>query len=333
MKIDEVDFSPLNNLSKARLIVNAYIYVFKNRNLYLGVGIFVLLGVINYALIELEIIDIKNNFLAFIIIFGTFLFNAYVIDSYTDLRKKYWYEFARINGWSRGVYSKKFIPPSIFHVGVNRGVFDFSIKAEEWVIIPYQYETSHSRNSRKIVNTILYSELPKHLPYIAIDSVKNSGGLMQAPRGFETIELEGDMNKHFIVSVQKGLYTDALSILSPDVMAVLITHFKEFDVEIVDNALYVLATNDQRTDERMKNMLIAGEKLRKELLHRIRTLNFESGKKFEYRGQELEAITKLNAKYRKSYVLELKRTRWQLKAMTLLLFIVFLVLVINYIKS
>lgn len=53
--------------------------------------------------------------------------------------------------------------------------------------------------------------------------------------------LEGDFNKHFTLYCPPGRERDALQIFTPDVMAQLIDHGAAWDVEIVDDNLFVYA--------------------------------------------------------------------------------------------
>lgn len=52
------------------------------------------------------------------------------------------------------------------------------------------------------------------------------------PSAGQRLRLEGDFDRHFSVSVQRGRETDALYLLSPDVMATLIDDVADFDIEI-----------------------------------------------------------------------------------------------------
>lgn len=333
MKFEDIDFSPLAKLAKPKLIPAAYVYVFTHRALYIGTVAFAIIGFVLNLLYDRNGNKVVADIFGYGFLFAVLLFNFYVVYSYTKLRKRYWKEFATLNGWNKVLHSKKFVPPSIANYGIRERSFDSSIKTEHWVITPHRYETSGGRHSRTIINTVFSTELPKAMPYIAIDSVKNFGGLVHAPEGFEVVELEGDVKKYFIIYVQKGLYTDALSILSPDILAVLVDKCRDYDIEIVDNMLYILAASDVRTMKRMQKMYAASEALRSELLHRAKSLNYQAGKNFEYRGREHKAITKYNASYKRSIILEIKRASFFLKILAIILLGIFVSMYANYIMS
>ncbi|MFC4223225.1 DUF3137 domain-containing protein [Lysinibacter cavernae] len=89
--------------------------------------------------------------------------------------------------------------------------------------------------------------LDRNLPHIVLDSTRNSAGLFGAGRNklpvsyahTQRLSLEGDFDQHFALYCPKEYEADALYILTPDVMSVLIDHAANCDVEILDDRLYV----------------------------------------------------------------------------------------------
>lgn len=80
-------------------------------------------------------------------------------------------------------------------------------------------------------------------PHLLLDAVANNGG---ARRGIgaavareQLISLEGDFDRHFALYCAPGFQVEALQVFTPDVMALLIDHGSRWDVEIVDDDLFV----------------------------------------------------------------------------------------------
>lgn len=98
-------------------------------------------------------------------------------------------------------------------------------------------------------------DLPRKLPRIILDSVSNekslllhlinplsvgpSGSLPDFIKGHQQLSLEGNFDDYFRLYVPPGYEQDALYIFTPDVMAMLIDTLHTFDIEIVDNILYI----------------------------------------------------------------------------------------------
>jgi hypothetical protein len=275
----------------------------------------------------------KQNYVGALFWLGLVVLGCFIADSVRVTRKKSWAEFAHVNNWKRRFLSKSLIPPSLRSKSSSY-VYEMPIVATinqaEWTITPQRYQIEKNREGEYVTNIILSTELPKPMPYLAIDSLKNKGGLVEAPEGFDLILLEGAIQKYFAFFVQKGLYTDALSILSPDVLAVLTDYFIDFDVEIVDKMLYIISVGNERTPEKIRHLLEAGVKLRAELEHRSKSLNYESGKTFQFRGKYHQAITSTNAVYKKSLKLELMRAPFWMKLLAVVLVITLVGLITHY---
>ena len=86
--------------------------------------------------------------------------------------------------------------------------------------------------------------LERALPHLVLDSMTNNGvlGSSRLPGSFDrsqVLSLEGDFDTHFRLYAPTGSETDALYIFTPDLMALLIDEAAPFDVEIVDDWMFV----------------------------------------------------------------------------------------------
>lgn len=95
--------------------------------------------------------------------------------------------------------------------------------------------------------------LLRKLPNILLDARANNAmsfgtlsTLFEGLRRQDKLKLEGDFNNHFTLYAPAQYHTDALYVFTPDVMAALIDAGKNYDIEIVDDELYVYA--DSNTD-------------------------------------------------------------------------------------
>ena len=110
-------------------------------------------------------------------------------------------------------------------------------------IANYRYTTGSGRSSREHNYTYVRMTLDRNVPNIFIDSKKNNlfMGLGQNHasqyKGSQKLQFEGDFNSTFDVFVPEGYERDALYIMTPDVMHVLVEYGAEFDIELVDNTL------------------------------------------------------------------------------------------------
>ena len=85
------------------------------------------------------------------------------------------------------------------------------------------------------------------LPHIVVKS--KAGGVSQltsqaVPARAQQLSLEGDFDSHFTLYCPAGYERDALYLFTPDIMARLIDSVNGFDVEIVDDWLFLIKTSD-----------------------------------------------------------------------------------------
>lgn len=81
------------------------------------------------------------------------------------------------------------------------------------------------------------------LPNIYLDAIANNlgGRLRTGLDARQRLSLEGDFDAHFALYCPTGYERDALYLFAPDVMAVFIDNAASFDVEIVDDWLFLYA--------------------------------------------------------------------------------------------
>lgn len=116
---------------------------------------------------------------------------------------------------------------------------------------------SQSSTDGKVTFTVSYSttsvrsygylalRLERSLPHLVLDATRNDGtfgsSIPMPIAGGQTLSLEGDFDQHFTLHSPNGYERDALYVFAPDLMALLIDETGDFDVEIVDDMLYVYA--------------------------------------------------------------------------------------------
>lgn len=96
-------------------------------------------------------------------------------------------------------------------------------------------------------------QLDVPLPNIILDARRNNrmlrSNLPDSLAMRQRLSLEGDFDQYFSLYCPVGYETDALYLFTPDVCARLIDNAGDFDVEIVDDRLYLYATHDLSTTD------------------------------------------------------------------------------------
>lgn len=127
---------------------------------------------------------------------------------------------------------------------------------------------------RRSVGYIRFT-LPRRLPNMVLDAKANNKMFKSSLPAYiqkdQVMSLEGDFSKYYTVYVPKKYERDALYIFTPDIMELLIETGAQYDVEIVDDSLYVYSNKRFRFDsvEFMKEIIWLIEALSEKFSRRV----------------------------------------------------------------
>lgn len=130
------------------------------------------------------------------------------------------------------------------HLDALHGEIPFDSVERTFVVGDREGATMHTVRAVRI-------PLPAEAPRITLRSRRGGGALSVLPRrptGRSELRLEGDFSDVFEVSTPAGYETDALYVLTPDLMALLLDESADLDLEIVDSTLHVYLPAVDLTD-------------------------------------------------------------------------------------
>lgn len=161
--------------------------------------------------------------------------------------------FARANGFTFSAAEEA--PPRpglIFSEGKDR-TLDRVLRAASPRFLEmanYRYTTGSGKNRTTHYWGYAAIRIGTPLPHIVLDAVGNDGlfGSSNLPASFgrsQRLGLEGDFDRHFALYCPAGYERDALYLFTPDIMTRFIDHAGRYDVEIVDDWLFLYAQRRQ----------------------------------------------------------------------------------------
>ncbi|MFB2586858.1 hypothetical protein [Herbiconiux liukaitaii] len=111
------------------------------------------------------------------------------------------------------------------------------------------YELIHgtARNRNTQFGGYCALRLRSALPHIVLQSRHNRTPVITSaalPARAQQLSLEGDFDQHFTLFCPEGYERDALYLFTPDVMARLVDRVRGFDVEIIDDWLFLVDHRD-----------------------------------------------------------------------------------------
>lgn len=126
----------------------------------------------------------------------------------------------------------------VLQVGFSGTVGD----RQTFEIANYSYVTGSGKNRSENKWGFVRITLSRQLPHMVIDSRRNNFIASNLPELFDSsqqLRLEGNFNDYFDVYVPAGYENDALYVLTPDIMALLLDDAAGYDLEITGNQLFV----------------------------------------------------------------------------------------------
>ncbi len=141
-------------------------------------------------------------------------------------------------------------PGAIFGHGRARSAYEHFRSASERFLDfgNYRYTTGSGKNSTTHTWGFMALQLDRSLPHMVLDARANNGlfGGTNLPATFtkdQVLSLEGDFNNFFTLYCPKQYERDALYVFTPDLMALCIDNAAPFDIEIVDQWMFVYSAS------------------------------------------------------------------------------------------
>lgn len=155
-------------------------------------------------------------------------------------------QFANANGMQfRTRSANPSYPGMIFSIGDSRSASDHinSTTGRYFDFGTYQYSTGSGKSRSTRYWGFLALKLDRQLPNMVLDSKENNNlfgsDLPISLKRDQILSLEGDFDKHFTLYCPKEYEQDALYVFTPDLMALLIDDAGTYDVEIVDDWMFL----------------------------------------------------------------------------------------------
>ncbi len=161
----------------------------------------------------------------------------------------------------------------VFKAGISQSVSDV-ITMQDGLIEIGRYAYNKSKDKVE-AGTYMCLQLENKLPHMVLDAKDNNHDMLSIklsnlPVSFnrsQILDLGIEFSKYFTLYAPKEYEKDALYIFTPDLMALLIDNVNQYDIEIIDDKLYVYAPEmpiiQKDTIERMLGIArVIGSKVR-----------------------------------------------------------------------
>lgn len=185
--------------------------------------------------------------------FAVFLLLAARHELVGKNKLKRWLRLERFAAANQLSYARNEVHPgfpgSLFHAGQDQSITEHLYRpiTHSPDIGNYVYMTGSGRGRAAHLWGYAAIRLPRRLPHIVLDATANNGLRSTLPTRFtrdQKLGLEGDFNNHFTLYCPAEYERDALYILTPDLMALLVDGTGgAFDVEVIDDWMFLYSTH------------------------------------------------------------------------------------------
>jgi hypothetical protein len=259
-KLNEINYQPL------LVIGSAWKFVFQSTiKLWAPITVLIFVGV-TFAV---------SAGLAFGLAMGiAILYGAMVSTRATKLKNGMWWQFAKANGWFLDTETplEAVTPPSVLFgpSQTHSPIIQAQLENLTCDLFTYSCITGYGRSEQVHNFTVACVSLPQTLPHMLLLS-KQSHALVQRDLGnAEKLQLEGDFSDYFTVEIEKGQETNALTIITPDVMQTLVTYNQAEDIEILGSNLYFILNKDERDYRDMRALIQSVAELSGKILQNLK---------------------------------------------------------------
>lgn len=255
----QLDYSPLNEP-----VTRADMTAYKQSGLYKGFPVMNILGAIGviillvfmlpYAIAVIQSTSFSLNTVMPLIAIGVLVSIFWELFKNTAKRRAKLYKFALRNNLTLVVdVSNPAYAGMIFDNGHSREINDAVRFGDGTEIGNYTYVTGSGKNQRTYTRAYAKIRLARRLPHMVLDAKGNNfwkfSSLSDTFDRSQTLALEGDFNNYFTLYAPKQYERDALYVFTPDVMAAMIDHGKDYDIEIIDDELFIYANKHFKLDQ------------------------------------------------------------------------------------
>jgi hypothetical protein len=200
--------------------------------------------IIIYILLSASAIYFFPNRFTLIVVFV--VGSIFYLSIYSKVKREFTEQFGASIGFAyTDTADMKSVSGKLFEAGHSQNISDVLTGSYQNIpmrFFTYSFTVGEGKNSHTYSYTVFEATMTGTVPDILLSSVNHSTLVGGWGTGQEKVELEGDFNKYFKLTVPKGYEQEAYEIFTPDVMANLIDKAKDVSFEFVGNKLYIYAT-------------------------------------------------------------------------------------------
>ncbi len=195
----------------------------------------------------------------FIFMIAPVLLVIYVVRVKHKIEKRFWKDFAVINGWQ---YIEHVNPDKEHGIMLRQGhtrlienVVLGVIDGRKFRIFNYNFSIGSDKHERMYDYTVFAFKFDGIFPHFYLNSKNQNSYSMEYDVNIESgevVPLSGEFDKKFTLSVPKKYEIEALEIFTPDIMVKLLDNEFSHDVEFVDSEMLIFTNGRMNSSDELE---------------------------------------------------------------------------------
>jgi hypothetical protein len=244
-------------------------------------------------IISLLVVIVAAGLSIFNPIFAVIIIGIFIAIAKSVYENTIFKAFANSNNFD---YQKKGIVPTqtghLFFVGNSNKISDVisgNYSNRQFLFFLYSYDIGYGKNRRSYHRAVLTISYGVNLPTFIMRRsgikalLEEEGDKIKSNGYTERLQLEGDFNKHFEVFIPKDTEQDVLTILTPDILELLLP-LDKYEIELTPSGDFYLYTFKYITK---KQELI-------DIYRIVEAINIKIGNQAELQKHVLKQIVRAN---------------------------------------
>jgi hypothetical protein len=202
-------------------------------------------------------------------------FIGYLFYRKIQYRRLFWSEYAKYRGWAYlSTGSADVESAMMFHQGNHQVVTDVvsgTISNHPLTLCNYKFRIGYGKNAEIHSYTVVIVTFKGRFPHVYVDRLDHGYGLKVG----RALPLPNEVSKQFKIFAPPEYEIEALAIFDPEILAKLLDLKYNFDMELIDQKLYVFMPQMIDSKEVLEQRLQQAESLLEELIPHLDHTNYQ----------------------------------------------------------
>lgn len=128
-------------------------------------------------------------------------------------------------------------------------------------VFHFEHVVGSGKNRREYERTVVSLSLKSTKAHVFVNSELNDLGETPGLHRSQRYEAEGNFGKYFDMYFPGGEQIKALSLFAPDVLSLIMAEFGHYDIEVVDNILYIYTYKYLKTTQELEDYYTLANRL------------------------------------------------------------------------